>query len=190
MTTPLAFLVYAAWGHLAGFETWQLRLLSPILAIATCAVLNAGLRSYGVGRAARTIAVATLCVNPYFVGVGVFVYTDMLALLMLAVLIVAVGRERAWLAALGAGAGVLTRQYELFAVSGFIAAASRTWQRGSLVVAVALLPAAALCWLWHGLAPVSDMRTVYLAEPIRFHLPWLSLYLAAPGIYEIGRVHV
>ena len=35
MTAPLTYLVYAAWGHLAGFDTPRLRLLSPLVAAAT-----------------------------------------------------------------------------------------------------------------------------------------------------------
>jgi hypothetical protein len=184
MNTPLAFLAYAAWGRIAGFEVWQLRLLSPLLAIATCVLFDRVLRGYGVRRPVRVMALAVLCLNPYFAGLGVFVFTDMLSLLATVVVIDSVRTGRAWLAGIGVAAGVLTRQYDVFvaiAVAAYGLIARRrafTWAS-----AMGVVPVLALMWLWQGLAPDSVYRAELLSDSLSFHPQWLSLYLAAPGIY-------
>jgi hypothetical protein len=191
MTTPLSFLVYAAWGHLVGFETWQLRLLSAILAIATFALLDHVLRRSGASRSMRCVTLAVLCVNPYVIGTSVFVFTDMLALLMLVIVMAGMTNIRPWLVAVGVGGGLLTRQYNAFVALGAVITAAGAWRHGArrfpLAVlgwtAIAIVPFAWLAWLWRGLAPVNDLRADLLSAGLRFNPRWLSLYLAAPGVY-------
>ncbi len=191
MTTPLSFLLYAAWGRLAGFEAWQLRLLSPFLAVVTFALFDEVLRRYDVTRPARLFAIAVLCANPYVIGLSVFVFTDMPALLMVVLVLAAMRAERPWWAAAGVAGGMLTRQYDAFLALAILLAAIGAWRHGRRQFSIALIgaaivgvaPFAMLVWLWHGLAPANDLRAELLAAGLHFNPHWLSLYLAAPGIY-------
>jgi len=81
MSGPLTFAIYGAWGRLAGFGTAELRLLSPLIASATALVWFAFLRDRLRSCTVVGLALATLVLNPYFIGLSVFVFTDMLALL-------------------------------------------------------------------------------------------------------------
>jgi hypothetical protein len=192
MATPLAFVTYAEWGRLVGFETWQLRLLSPILAMSTCVLLAHALRMLGASTVMVTVGTGIIAANPYFLGLSTFVFTDTPALLMLAVAIVGVVSNRAWVTGAGIAGAVLTRQYLAFLTPAVIGAvlvsdgASGLWRsRHVLAACLALLPLAWFVWLWGGaLAPVSEMRGVYLTGGgLRYDVHALSLYLAAPGIY-------
>jgi hypothetical protein len=85
MSAPLTYVLYAAWGRLAGFGTPELRLLSPVIASATGLLWFAFLKDHLRSRLAVSMSLATLVLNPYFIGLSVFVFTDMLALLGLGI---------------------------------------------------------------------------------------------------------
>ncbi|MCC7035133.1 MAG: hypothetical protein IT179_20110 [Acidobacteria bacterium] len=123
MRGPLTFAIYGAWGRLAGFGTAELRLLSPFVAGATALVWLAFLRDRLRSRAVVGLALATLVLNPYFIGLSVFVFTDMLALLGLALALLGTTRRQPWLSAVGLVVATCARQYLAFLAPALVAAA-------------------------------------------------------------------
>jgi hypothetical protein len=140
---------------------------------------------------ASALAMVLIACNPYFVGLSVFVFTDMLALLAMIAVWHGVQTKRTWVAAIGLTTATLTRQYSAFLTAALIicswlASEDSVRYRVRLTVAamVAMIPLAALVVLWGGsLSPVNSLRNRYLTEGVRFDPHALSLYLAAPGIY-------
>jgi hypothetical protein len=196
MSAPLTYLVYSAWGHLVGFSTPALRLLSPVIAGATATLWFLVIRRHVRGTPIVLIALGCIVFNPYFVGLSVFVFTDMLSLLGLAIVATGVQSRRPWLAGLGLAVATYARQYLVFlapaiVLAGFLGrprsvadgAASGWWFAAASVAG--LVPLFILYVLWGGLAPVSELRTYFLSEGLRFDPHALSLYLAAPGAYLI-----
>lgn len=190
MTAPLAFMAYAAWGQVAGLETDRLRLLSSLLGIGTLLLLTAVLARTGPDTGAIALALGVVAANPYFVGLAAFVFTDMLALLLMMGAWVALERRQAALLALALAGAMLTRQYFAFLVPAVLATAIMATDlsaraRVTLVVAalVSLVPIAGLAWFWGGLSPVNSLRGDYLTDGLRYNPRALSLYLAAPGLY-------
>ncbi len=189
MTAPLAYILYAAWGHVVGFTTPALRLLSPLIAGAVGMTWWAVLRrEIGVG-AAAVLALACVILNPYFVGLSMFVFTDMLALLGLAATVHGVQARRAWVTALGVAVATTTRQYLAFLVPALMAVAlvEPPGARRSRLLSAALLgsmPLALLVALWGGhLTPANHLRALFLRDGLRFDLHALALYLAVPAVY-------
>jgi hypothetical protein len=129
--------------------------------------------------------------NPYFIGLSVFVFTDMLALLAMIAVWQGVETKRPWLAAIGLTTATLTRQYSAFLaaavmLSAWLASQDSVRYRVRLAVwaMAAMIPLAGLVLLWGGsLSPVNSLRDRYLTEGVRFDPHALSLYLAVPGIY-------
>jgi hypothetical protein len=179
MSAPLTYLVYSLWGRLAGFDTAALRSLSPLIAWTTSAIWFFVLqRQCGLTRW-TLVALAAIVFNPYFVGLSIFVFTDMLALLGLAIV-------------------TLSRQYLGFLVpavivSDFLVHVGRSDRPGSLTLAslVGLMPLGMLvmAWGWK-LAPTSPLRDIYLSQGLHFDPHALSLYLAVPGIYLLPLILV
>jgi 4-amino-4-deoxy-L-arabinose transferase-like glycosyltransferase len=193
MTGPLGFVAYGLWGRMVGFDLWPLRLLSPLLALATCLLLT-GLLQHVAHRRLVIAGTAMLALNPYFVGLAVFVFTDMLALLFMLVAVTGFVRDRRWLTIAGMAGAVTTRQFQVFLVLAFILAsftliARRPPQvaRQLVAIAVGLLPFGALVWLWGGLSPANSIRRIFWTSP-HFDLHGLSLYLAIPGVYALPLV--
>ena len=189
MSAPLTYVLYAAWGSLAGFDTPTLRLLSPLIAAATVLVWYAFLGDVNPSKALALLALFTIVLNPYFAGLSVFVFTDMLSLLGLAVTAIGVSRRKAWLAACGLALATCSRQYLAFlapAVIGGPLIGSRGVGSGKWILAsvAGMMPLGALVVLWGGhLAPSNAIREVYTADGLRFDPHALSLYISAPAAY-------
>lgn len=190
MSAPLTYLVYSAWGHVAGFSTPELRLLSPAIAWVTAMVwwfvIDRNVRSVPVA----LLVLGSIALNPYFVGLSIFVFTDMLSLLGLGLVVLGVNSRRHWLTVLGLAIATTSRQYLVFLAPALVTAdvlnRPRSADRWRLFIAAfaGTVPLMLLIWLWDGhLAPASAVREVYLTETPSFDLHALALYLAVPGAY-------
>lgn len=197
LSAPLTYILYSAWGHVIGFATPELRLLSPVLASLTAltwfAVLTREVRS----RQGVWLALATTTLNPYFIGLSVFVFTDMLALLGLAMVALGVSRRKAWLSGSGLAVAVGARQYLAFLAVAMVLTAllsrddRRRFRNLIMPAVIGITPLALLILLWGGhLAPASDVRDTYLSEGVRFDPHALSLYLSSLSIYAFPLVLV
>jgi len=191
LSAPLTYVVYAAWGHLVGFETAHLRFLSPILAGILLLTHSGVLAHDGVNSRTSLVAVGITALNPYFVGLSAFVFTDMLALVGMVVAWRGVQRGSAFVSAVGVAWATLTRQYSAFlaaamVITAVLANGNTHRQRSRLAVAavVGMIPLGALVILWDfSLSPVTPLRERYLTDGLRWDPHSLSLYLAVPGIY-------
>ncbi len=192
MSAPLTYLTYSAWGHVAGFSTPALRLLSPFIAWGAATVWWFAIRRHVRSAPMALLALGVIVLNPYFVGLSVFVFTDMLSLLGMALVVLGVDSRRPWLSAVGLMVATTARQYLVFLIPALLIAdflvrprSVRPW-RFTMSALVGTLPLIALIALWGGhIAPASAVRDTYLTEGLRFDLHALALYLAMPGAYLI-----
>lgn len=189
MSAPLTYVVYAAWGAIVGFETSALRLLSPAVAGATILTWHTFLKDVVRSELLVLVALATVVLNPYFLGLSVFVFTDMLALFGLALTAIGVSRRNAWLAGVGLAVATCARQYLAFLAIPLVSLvllrprARESWRWPAAGVA-GMLPLGLLVWLWGGhLAPDNALRAIYTSEGLRFDPHALSLYLSTPAVY-------
>lgn len=186
MSGPLPFVLYAGWGRLAGDSLQSLRMLSPAIAMLTYLITFAWMWRYTQSEFVAGGLTLLTALNPYMLGLSVFVFTDMLTMLFLAIGLLALERRNAWLLFVGACGALLCRQYLVFFTAGaalYLALRyfecrlrAELWQLAALVAAHA--PLAGLVWLWQGPCPDSWLRGLYLPEPLGFHPTALTLYLA------------
>jgi len=167
--TPLFHLVMAAWGKLVGFELWKLRLLNVAISYGAALVLLRLLRrATSLDELPAFALTLAFVLSPYVFGASFTLLTDNLALLFG---LVALERVHAYtrsgslgafaLACLAIAGSVLTRQAFLWLVP--VAAFFVLWRReplrrlvaGGALLALALVPLAALAIEWNGLVPPS-----------------------------------
>jgi len=186
MSTPLQFVLYSLWGRLFGFAMWQLRMLSIIIALATYLLLHYWL--YGLFKSGRVAfwTTAFVMIQPYMVGLSIFVYSDMLAILFLILTLIAVQRSNALLLTLALAGALLCRQYLAFAwlaVLFYYVLSSTNRVRMGGAVLISCLPLLALLYLWEGISPDNQFRALYLNEGIAFHPEILVLYISLIAVY-------
>jgi len=114
MPGPLTFMLYGLWGRLFGFRIPVLRLLSILPAVATYVLLHRLL--FDLFRRPRVAILTTLfsAFNPYMIGLGFFVYTDMLAILLMLLCWLALKNNSAAGLAVASAGALITRQCLVF----------------------------------------------------------------------------
>lgn len=167
--TPLYHLVTVAWGEVVGFELWKLRLLnvgiSYGMALALLRLLRRATPLGGLSAFALTLA---FVLSPYVFGASFTLLTDNLAILFG---LIALERIHAYaregslaafaVACAAIGAAVMTRQSFLWLVpvaAFFLVLPPLRAERvaaGGAMLALALVPLAALVIEWNGLVPPS-----------------------------------
>jgi hypothetical protein len=167
--TPLFHLVMAGWGKLVGFELWKLRLLNVAISYgAALALLRLLRRATSLDALPAFALTLAFALSPYFFGASFTLLTDNLAILFALLALERVHRYTQdgsmvafATAALFASAAVLTRQSFLWValVAGvFLVLRERSPARllgGAALLALALVPLAALAIEWNGLVPPS-----------------------------------
>jgi hypothetical protein len=167
--TPLFHVVMAGWGKLVGFDLWRLRLLNVAISYgAALALMRLLRRSTGLGDLAAFALTLAFVLSPFFFGASFTLLTDNLAILFA---LLALERLHAYsregstgafaLACLAIAGAVLTRQSFLWLVLVALFFLLRRpaplvrLATGGALLAVALVPLAALVVDWHGLVPPS-----------------------------------
>ena len=211
--TPLYHLVFAAFGKLAGFELWKLRLLNAALSYgAALALLRLLRRSTPLEPGQALALTLVFALSPYFFGASFTLLTDNLALLFAFVALERIDSSRRSGSAgafavgcLALSAAVLTRQSYIWLAAvavWFLIRSPEPAARKLLgvgVVAAALAPLAALVVVWGGLVPKgSDPGSCGLCgdqpggdglslRPVGFTLALLGAYalvLHGPGMLQ------
>jgi hypothetical protein len=191
MSTPLPFILYALWGKIAGFSLHQLRFFSLI--ISFCTFITFYIFYYMISGRIKTAtwAIIFLIFQPYLIGLSVFVYTDMLALLFMAVSLIAFVRNRPILLAISIAGTLLCRQYFIFLAAAFslyyliqiLLPRDRNSYKMFISSLVSLAPVTFLFILWGGFSPQNEMRDLYLEDGINFHPEFLVLYISLFFVY-------
>jgi Dolichyl-phosphate-mannose-protein mannosyltransferase len=167
--TPLYHLVTAGWGELVGFDLWKLRLLNVAISYAMAlALLRLLRRATSLDELPAFALTLAFVLSPYVFGASFTLLTDNLAILFA---LLALERIHAYardgspgafaVACLAIGAAVLTRQSFLWLVpvaAFFLVVPPLRPQRvaaGGALLALSLVPLAALVIEWNGLVPPS-----------------------------------
>jgi hypothetical protein len=167
--TPLYHLVTAGWGELVGFDLWKLRLLNVAISYGMAlALLRLLRRATPLDELPAFALTLAFVMSPYVFGASFTLLTDNLAILFG---LLALERIHAYArggslgafaaACLAIGAAVLTRQSFLWLVpvaAFFLLVPPLHVARvaaGGALLAVALVPLAALVIEWNGLVPPS-----------------------------------
>jgi hypothetical protein len=214
--TPLYHLVFAAFGKVAGFELWKLRLLNVAISYgAALALLRLLRRSTPLEPAQALALTLVFALSPYFFGASFTLLTDNLALLFAFVSLERIDsfRRSGSAAAFAVGclalsAAVLTRQSYVWLAAPALWFLFRSPEPpgrkllGLGLLGAALLPLAALVVAWEGLVPRgSDPGSCGLCgdqpggegltlRPVGFTLALLGAYalvLFAPALLHRGR---
>jgi dolichyl-phosphate-mannose-protein mannosyltransferase len=167
--TPLFHLVMAGWGELVGFELWKLRLLNVAISYgAALALLRLLRRATPLGELPAFALTLAFVLSPYVFGASFTLLTDNLAILFA---LLALERIHAYaregspgafaLACLAIAGAVLTRQSFLWLVpvaAFFLVLPPLRPARiaaGGALLALSLVPLAALVIEWNGLVTPS-----------------------------------
>ena len=187
MSTPLPFMIYAWWGKIFGLELFNLRILSIIIALLTYMLFHFILFQKLKNKKLALFGTLFLVIHPYMIGLSIFVFTDMPAILFLLVGYCALEKKQNTIAVIAFALSILCRQYMLFILPAtfLYLYESKPHQiiKASLISIAPALPYFALILLWGGTSPDNEYRALYLNQPFSFHINVFFLYISLLCIY-------
>ena len=149
VTTPLVYIIYAAWGKLVGTGLIELRILSLIISFLFLLVLYLYVISYTKNEKLGLLLCALVIINPYIWGLSVFIFTDMLTLLFVLSALYMFTRDKPGLTAFLLGMAVLCRQYAIIftialwlyiSLRSYYSREKRTFFKYTLYLFISLIP--------------------------------------------------
>ena len=191
MSTPLPFVAYSLWGRAFGFDISILRILSMLIALATYLLFHHLVYRLFRRPGIAHLATAFLALHPYMVGLSIFVFTDMTAILFVVLFLLAVEKRSPFLLAMASTGGLLSRQYFVFLPIAAVLyyPLGHLWGRRdgtrkmTASIILSFCPLVLLFILWKGLSPDSPLRALYLGDGLGFHPSSLTLYIGQFFLY-------
>ncbi|MDH5185709.1 MAG: hypothetical protein OEW70_01440 [candidate division WOR-3 bacterium] len=191
MSTPLPFILYALWGRIFGFEVHILRYFSMIIAFITYILFYWLLFKIFNDVKISFLTAGFFMINPYAIGLSVFVYTDMLPILFSIICCLVMIKPNPVIFAISLAGALLSRQYFVFFGSAacLYYLLKLFYQKESyalrMLVAciISFLPIFLLIFLWKGLNPDNAMRKFYYAQGLSFQPNSIILYVLMFFVY-------
>ncbi len=191
MSTPLPFILYGLWGWLFNSGLATLRLFSLLIAFATILSAFHFFRKAGLTLLTSFICICILSLNPYFIGVSFFVYTDMLCEIFMIWAFILLIKRNTFLSCIFLLLAILCRQYMVFFIP-VIAVCVCVQEKCVLNISLIkkqlplLIPIVGLGILflfWGGASPDNKLKSLYMFQTFTFHGDAFTAYMAASIVY-------
>ncbi len=196
MSPPLPFILYAYWGKIFGFELYKLRFFSILIAFITYLLFHYLLFRIFENGIIALLSSIFLIIHPYMIGLSIFVFTDMLAIMFLLFALYGIIKNNWIIYTLAAISTLLSRQYTIFFIlaSGiyyllhFLRNKEEHISKKEALLMIlanglAIIPLLALFIFWKGASPESETKYIYINEAFTFHISFLILYISQLFIY-------
>ena len=194
VTPPLFYIIYSTWGKIVGFETYKLRLFSLFLSFILSALLfNLVLKLTNYHKISFFIAI-WIMINPYVIGTGIFVYTDLLASIFCITFLFGFIKGNIYFTLFSSMMMLLTRQYLIiFPISliiyDFISYKYDKQKKYLFEIILLLLsfsPYLILYTIWGGIAPKSGLdKWVIPNSESSFNFTAINSYISFLTIYSL-----
>lgn len=191
MSTPLPFIFYAIWGSLFGSALATLRILSLLLACATILSAFYFFRKTGLSNLTSMGMILILTLNPYFIGVSFFVYTDMLCEFFMLWTFIFLLRQNMLACCISLLLAILCRQYMVFfiPVAALYVFSQEDFKFSFKLIkteSLLLIPVIGIGLLfvfWGGASPDNKLKILYMHQAFSFHCNAFTAYMAASMVY-------
>lgn len=193
VTPPFTYLIYALWGKVVGFEISSLRILSIIISTGIAFLLHYLIFSLFQKRSFAILGTLLFMLNPYVIGMSIFIYTDMLAVLFVIILLIGILKNNIILIFFSSCFSILTRQYNIvFLIAAVIYFFFLYLQKGEkknlfniIAVIVSTIPLIFLFYIWGGISPPTGAKYWIGNNSLQYNLNSLTTYLSIIPIYTL-----
>ncbi|MBN2188492.1 MAG: glycosyltransferase family 39 protein, partial [Chitinispirillaceae bacterium] len=189
---PLVYILYALAGIVCGDHIWVYRLLTLVFTAITINALFFIMRFLSESNGRALSGVIVFLMNPYVMGLSVFVYSDMPGLMFLSLAVLAALHRRSWLFCVAAACSLLCRQYNVFvplavsfwATALWVQSRKRDILRLPCAALLSLIPVVICFFYWGGLAPHNGIavRNPWGSSHV-FHPAYIPAYLIFLPVY-------
>jgi len=194
VTPPLFYLVYSSWGKVFGLETYKLRLLSFILSLFLSYLLFSLILKLTNDFKICFLISLWIMINPYVIGTGIFVYTDLLAFIFCITFLIGLIKGNIYFTLFSSVMMILTRQYLIifpisliiFDLISYKFDKQRKYLFEIIFLILSFTPYLILYIIWGGIAPKSGIdKWVIPNSENSFNFSAINSYISFLTIYSL-----
>ena len=191
VTPPFFFMFYALWAKIFGASTESLRILTLIISFITWQLVYYFFHLFVKKEFHALLLSLLVVINPYFFGTSVFVFTDMLTIMLSLAAIISFIKNKIILFIIFSALAILCRQYAViipdwqlyfillfnYKIDKLI---SRKFIIGSLLT---FLPLLVLFGIWKNISPASGIEKWIIPNSSFYNLDYINTYITFSVIY-------
>lgn len=190
VTPPFFYMFYALWAKIFSTSTESLRILTLIISLITWQLVYY-LFSLFVKKELHTFLLSLLVIiNPYFFGTSVFVFTDMLTILLILAAVISFIKNKFFLYTIFGTLAILCRQYAVIIPAAVILYSVLNYKnekklssKNVFVSILTLLPLFGLFIIWKNISPVSGIEKWIVVNSSIYNIDYINTYLTFSLIY-------
>ena len=190
VTPPFFFMFYALWGKIFGTSIESLRIFTLIISFNAWQLVFYLFRIFVKKEFHALLLSLMVIVNPYFFGTSVFVFTDMLTILLSLAAIISFIKNKPILFMIFTTLAILCRQYVLIIPSAVMLyslliyksdeKSGRKFILGSIIT---FLPLLLLFAVWKNISPASGIEKWIIPNSALYNIDYLNAYITFSVIY-------
>ena len=197
VTPPFFYIFYALWAKIFGGSIESLRILTLIISFITWQLVFYLNNLFAKKEVHALLLSLLIIINPYFFGTSIFVFTDMLTLMLSLATVISFIKDRVLLFIIFSLIAILCRQYAvIFPIAVIIFFAISHLQRkpingfylfGSLLT---FLPLIFLFMIWENISPASGIEKWVIPNSSFYNIDYINTYITFSVVYIFPLVFI
>lgn len=197
VTPPFFFMFYALWAKIFSNSTESFRILTLIISFITWQLVYYLFGLFAQKKYHALLLSALVIGNPYFFGTSVFVFTDMLTIMLVLAAVISLIKNKLYFFIVLTTLAILCRQYAVVIPAAVIfysflnykndTANNRNYIIGSLIT---ILPLSVLFVIWENIAPASGIEKWIVPNSTFYNIDYINTYITFSVIYILPLVIV
>jgi hypothetical protein len=190
VTPPFFFMFYALWAKLISSSTESLRILTLIISFITWQLVYFLFKIFVKKESHALLLSLLIVINSYFFGTSVFVFTDMLTIMISLIAVISFIKDKLIFFVIFSALAILCRQYAVIIPAAIILYSllnykndkqiSRNYVIGSLLT---FLPLLVLVVIWKNISPTSGIEKWVVPNSSFYNLDFINTYITFSVIY-------
>lgn len=195
ITPPFFYYFYALWAKVFGFSIESLRIFNTLISLITWQLIFIFFR-FVTQNTRHTFLLSLLTIlNPYLIGISIYVYNDSLNLLLLLIAVIAFLKDKATIMSLFFSLALLTRQYSVIfplaiAVYSITKFFTQSKENKKFIFAslISFIPLIVLIIIWNGFTPKSGEEFWIVRNRAVYNIDYINSYISFSSIYAFPLV--
>ncbi len=190
VTPPFFFMFYALWAKIFGASTESLRILTLIISFITWQLVYYLFHLFVKKEFHALLLSLLVVINPYFFGTSVFVFTDMLTILLVLAAIISFIKNKIILFIIFAALAILCRQYAVIILAGVILYSTFNYKIDKLISKkfiigslLSFIPLLVLFVIWKNISPASGIEKWVIPNSSFYNLDYINTFITFSVIY-------
>ena len=190
VTPPFFFMFYALWAKIFSASTESLRILTLIISFRAWQLVYFLFQLFVKKKSHALLLSLLVVINPYFFGTSIFVFTDMLTIMLSLVAVISYLKNKFFLFIIFSTLAILCRQYAVIIPMSVILFSLLNYKRDKLnnrnyIIGsfLTFLPLLILFVFWKNISPATGIEKWIVPNSSFYNIDYINTYITFSVIY-------